>query len=614
MPNEENGELLSLEISVSDEEAIKKLKEFNKQLKSSGQYSDQYKKAINSLFGYAGGKLNSSALSEVERNFYSSIISSVNKIKSQLKKSSGSLSSLWREKPDAEVFGGSYDLEDLQYAAQEIAERRKAMLELLKDDGYGDDWVKRVVKESGAMVKQYEEIKDGIKLIRKESLNAAGELQDLQVTEKRKTPEQIAKEEERAQKEAARAAEKQARAQEKAKREAAREAEKQARAEEKERKAQERNRKETQKQLQKPFTSGLLKKVGGIITYRITRTIITAFTNAFKQGFSLLKDDNNIVGDLSTTFQSIGTTFSVSMTTLVIPILQSLSTVIEPIAGEFLNLANSISYALSDNETYFRLSKEKIDEYAKSLKNANSQLSQLDKFATLTGTKKVDLGDYISKTDTSDERVFEDVANIDKYSNIINFIDNVADYVKKLTDAFSKLGIGGVAAIGGITLGLATLVGAVNPVVTALIGLTGVFLSSSTEMNVLSTALVALSGALIGVGIAKHFAINPINGALGGIAAGLAVAGVVNTLSGGINTGSSSLNPRSSYNVGGLSGEIGNDGSDVAMRVATQSEKSASGGSGQVQGDVYLDGEKVGKIITPNVYKNGVRSGYFTAK
>lgn len=614
MPNEENGELLSLEISVSDEEAIKKLKEFNKQLKSSGQYSDQYKKAINSLFGYAGGKLHSSALSEVERNFYSSIISSVNKIKSQLKKSSGSFSSLWREKPDAEVLGRDYDLDDLQYAAQEIAERRKAMLELLKDDGYGDDWVKRVVKESGAMVKQYEEIKDGIKLIRKESLNAAGELQDLQVTEKRKTPEQIAKEEERAQKEAARAAEKQARAQEKAKREAARESEKQAMAEEKERKAQERNRKETQKQLQKPFTSGLLKKVGGIITYRITRTIITAFTNAFKQGFSLLKDDNNIVGDLSTTFQSIGTTFSVSMTTLVIPILQSLSTVIEPIAGEFLNLANSISYALSDNETYFRLSKEKIDEYAKSLKNANSQLSQLDKFATLTGTKKVDLGDYISKTDTSDERVFEDVANIDKYSNIINFIDNVADYVKKLTDAFSKLGIGGVAAIGGITLGLATLVGAVNPVVTALIGLTGVFLSSSTGMNVLSTALVALSGALIGVGIAKHFAINPINGALGGIAAGLAVAGVVNTLSGGINTGSSSLNPRSSYNVGGLSGEIGNDGSDVAMRVATQSEKSASGGSGQVQGDVYLDGEKVGKIITPNVYKNGVRSGYFTAK
>lgn len=588
MSNEENAELLSLEITVSDEEAVKKLKEFDKQLKSVSQYSEQYKKAINSLFGYAGGKLKDRALPDVDRKFYSSLVSSINKIKNEIKRSGGDFSSLWREKPDAEVFGGIGGLGDYKQILEENKRQRAEMRSLVESDEYNDEWVKRVTRQTGAMVKYYEEVRDGIKTITKESLNAAGELTNIETTEKRKTPEQIAKEEARKQKEAAKAAEK-------------------------ERKEEARKQKEVQKQLQKPFTSGLLKRVGGIITYRLTRTVITAFTNAFKQGFSLLKEDNSIVGELSTTFQSIGTSFSVSMTTLVIPILQSLSTAIEPISNEFINLANSISYSLSDNETYFRLSKEKIDEYAKSLKNANSQLSQLDKFATLTGTKKVDLGDYVSKTDISDERVVEDIASLDKYSNLIDFLDKTSNAVGKLTESFGKLGLGGIAAIGGITLGLATLVGAVNPIITAFVGLSGLFLSSSESMKILSTSLVALSGALIGVGIAKHFALNPITGALTGIAAGLAVSGVVMNLSGGINTGSSSLNPRSSYNVGGLSGQIGNESSDIAKNVATQNEKSASGGS-QVQGDVYLDGEKVGKIITPNVYKNGVRSGYFAAK
>ena len=355
----------------------------------------------------------------------------------------------------------------------------------------------------------------------------------------------------------------------------------------------------------------IFKRIGSIITYRVARTILSSFTNAIKQGFELLSQDNSTLGNIKDTFSSISTTMQVSLTTIMIPLFETLANLLKPIADDFLNFANAISYAnakLNGQSQYFELSKEKIDAYTKSLKNSNKQLSELDKFATLNGNSKADLGNYVDIADASKEIV----ENQDEYQNIVHFVQTISDIIgviiKGAKDLFEFIRDN----INWLVPAIALVVTAMNPLLGFLGSLITLMSDASTGAKLLAAFCMTLAGALIGVGIAKTFAFNPVAGLAIGAAAG-ALAASISAIAGGLNTGSLSAMPSlSSMNYSGtsLSGS-----SDLYSGIESASTRAySSSGATTVRGDVYIDGVKAGKIMESSVYSEGTRVGHFGGK
>lgn len=353
----------------------------------------------------------------------------------------------------------------------------------------------------------------------------------------------------------------------------------------------------------------IFKRIGSIITYRVARTILSAFTNAIKQGFELLSQDNSTLGSIKDTFSSISTTMQVSLTTILIPLFETLANLLKPIADDFLNFANAISYAnakLNGQSQYFELSKEKIDAYTKSLKNSNKQLSELDKFATLNGSSKADLGNYVDIADASKEIV----ENQDEYQKIVDFVQTISDIIGVIIKGAKDLFEFVRDNINWLVPAIALVVTAMNPLLGFLSSLITLLSDASTGAKLLATFCMTLAGALIGVGIAKTFAFKPVAGLAIGAAAGALFATILGTV-GDINNG---LNPFRAPSLN-LSGTSLSGSSDLYSGIESASTRAySSSGATTVRGDVYIDGVKAGKIMESSVYSEGTRVGHFGGK
>ena len=356
----------------------------------------------------------------------------------------------------------------------------------------------------------------------------------------------------------------------------------------------------------------ILGRMGSIITYRIVRSMLSAITNAFKQGFSLLGSQNTAVSAIQEQFTAITTSLQVSLTTILIPLFQTLSNVLAPLSQTFIDIANAISYTnakANEQSTYFQLSKEKIDEYAKSLQKTNKQLSQLDKFATLSGGSSTPiLGEMVEVSEASD-KVIKDT---EKYQKVIDFFDKVNGVVEKVFKGAEKL-FDFVSENFELVIGLAYgLLTALNPLASAIVSLGVLMSDASPGVKLLAGTMLALSGALLAVGIAKEFAKSPYAGIIAaGVGATLAVgigalvAGM-SSVDNAIASSGSSLN----YSTTGYS-----SGSDLysGIESATKNGYSSSGAT-RVSGDVYIDGVKAGKVLENSVYNEGVRVGHMGRK
>lgn len=353
----------------------------------------------------------------------------------------------------------------------------------------------------------------------------------------------------------------------------------------------------------------IFKRIGSIITYRVARTILSAFTNAIKQGFELLSQDNSTIGNIKDTFSSISTTMQVSLATIMIPLFETLANLLKPIADDFLNFANAVSYAnakLNGQSQYFELSKEKIDAYTKSLKNSNKQLSELDKFATLNGSSKADLGGYVDIADASKEIV----ENQDEYQNIVNFVQTISDIIGAIIKGAKDLFEFVRDNINWLGPAIALVITAMNPLLGFLASLITLMSDADTNAKLLAAACMTLAGAIIGIGIATHFAKKPVAGLVAGAIGGALFASIF-AMIGDINNG---LNPfrAPSFNFSGtsLSGS-----SDLYSGIEKASTRAySSSGATTVQGNVYIDGVKAGKIMESSVYSEGTRVGHFGGK
>lgn len=378
-------------------------------------------------------------------------------------------------------------------------------------------------------------------------------------------------------------------------------------------------------------TSKFLSRVKNIVIYRLVRVAMSAITKGVNEGFELLSSNNSAYKDVINSLKASTTALSVTFAQLLLPIAESLSTALEGLTTRLIDSANAMALQqamLNGEEKYFKLSQKSIDEYAKSLSNANKSLSQLDKFATLSQGKPLlgtweDVSSATEKEKENSKQISHNYQAIYVAANavlkVLEWIGEVILWVSNLSDGWKTvLGVGVLAAIAGIIIGVNKLSSVISitfskPLLLGFIAALYVIAKILTSelpkgIKIVSTALLGIATtlafitALIPGGKAR---IIPALAAATFATAGLAVAGIgsLSNNSTSPDTGSSQVSYDSPLASGGALASNDQDlYNNVQMSRTVTTQTSTS--------DVYLDGNKVGKTLTKTVFSYGAKGGY----
>lgn len=350
-----------------------------------------------------------------------------------------------------------------------------------------------------------------------------------------------------------------------------------------------------------PKKESALKRIGkifqSIIAFRLASGVITLVINAFKKGFEAISQSSKSVRDSLQSFNTSTTAISVSLATIFIPIVQSLATVLEPLADHFIQVANAISLsnAQSKGQTeYFKLSKDAIERYSKSLKETNNQLTQLDKFATLTGKKNIPLGEMVEINDkTIQEQLDESKPAQDTiafFKTLTTVLEGVAWFINFISGEIGQI----LLVVGA---GLLSFLSPVFAVITAINTIITLFSDASWFAKALAGVLLAVASA---------FLIMRISAGAIGLGTALVIGGVIGAgvgLVGSLVSSATSSTGASIPTTNSNQNSFTNGINDLTSTYSSQSQS--------LKGNVYIDGTVAGQVLAPNVYNSGKKIGVF---
>lgn len=359
-------------------------------------------------------------------------------------------------------------------------------------------------------------------------------------------------------------------------------------------------------------------RVKNIVFYRVVRVAMSAITKGINEGFSLLSTSNGAFKDILVDFKTESMSLSVTFAQLLAPAAQVLSSSLKGVTADLIAMSNAMSLneARAKGETqYFKLSQEAIDEYSKSLVNANKSLTELDKFATLSENKPL-LGTWETITD-------ETVENSQQYSLSLETIYATIKVVSKVFKGFIDmlvwinnlstewkviLGAGITAAL--IAIGIAA--SPITAIITSIIAITtALYTVWSSDMpkafKIATTVAIGLAAVLAVVAALMPSGLAKVTLAVGAGAATLTALGGVIMASENreptittptIDTGNSVLDNSALNNyTNGLEGGKVADFNDIEPQASTSIAP------------IILDGHAVGKAIATTVYSFGNKNG-----
>lgn len=390
-------------------------------------------------------------------------------------------------------------------------------------------------------------------------------------------------------------------------------------------------KKDINKKLGKSNTSKFLSRVKNIVIYRLVRVAMSAITKGVNEGFELLSSNNSAYKDVINSLKASTTALSVTFAQLLLPIAESLSSVLEGLTTKLIDSANAIALQqamLNGEQKYFKLSKKSIDEYAKSLSNANKSLSQLDKFATLSQGKPL-LGTW-EDVSSSTEKEIENAKQIshnykaiyavaNALLKVLEWIGEVILWVSNLSDGWKTvLGVGVIAAIAGIIIGVNKLSSVISiafskPLLLGFIAALYLIVKILTSdlpkgIKIVSAALLGIATILafiVALGLGGKAKVGLALGAAIAATAGLAVAGI-----GSLSNNSTS--PDTGASQASYNNSLASGASEFSSNEPVYNEYQ-SGRKAQVftsTSVVELDGNKVGKALTKTVFSYGAKGGY----
>lgn len=215
--------------------------------------------------------------------------------------------------------------------------------------------------------------------------------------------------------------------------------------------------------------SKLTRSIVRIGFYRVIRTALNQIAKGFTEGIDNLRSADDELDNSLNRISASTTTLQNSFASLLSPLIKSVEPVFTRISDSIANVVNQINEAkaaMAGESKYTKILTSDTKEYQEALEKANGSLLEFDTFTTLGGKG----GGYKGTIESSVEMSKEEA------TGILDTLEKVKETITNIAGAVALLGI-------------ASLIGKVGKLKTALKGLT----------TPLGSIKLGVSGILIGI-------------------------------------------------------------------------------------------------------------------
>ena len=255
-----------------------------------------------------------------------------------------------------------------------------------------------------------------------------------------------------------------------------------------------------------------LGQVKRIAIYRLIRAGLKAVTSAFKDGIGALAQFDSGVNKTMSQLTTSFTVMKLSVSTALVPLLQSITPIIQQISVGFANMANVISASMSKTGYYTKINTDRLLAY-----NKAANLLDFDKFRALNkgddamnllSTEKVeDLNEELGESKFAYSAIFNVIKQISVLAG--GLFETVRQIISAVaTSPITATLLNVAQTLIGIVAGVVKIInksGLLKPIVNAiLLGLTGwgasKVIKGITKLHgkfgMLNVALTAITAAL----------------------------------------------------------------------------------------------------------------------
>lgn len=282
--------------------------------------------------------------------------------------------------------------------------------------------------------------------------------------------------------------------------------------------------KQADKTANKSAKGGLSKLIGRISRIALYRTIrrgLQIITQTFNESIQAYAQVDDNINKMMSRLTSSTKIIQLSLGTIIFPILQAITPVVQQISVGFSNMANAINKSMAlaqGNATYTKINTEALQDYRKELNKTSGALFDFDKFRALS-----------SKQDTAS--IFlsaEEVSALDevesKYSGIYMLVSGLGDILEDVFNILDKVGSPAIRAVLDVAQPIVTTIAsAVN-------GLTKL-IDKLDELGLLEPIIKGITYALIGLGAIKVItSISKLTGSFSKLQVSLMAVGAIATI------------------------------------------------------------------------------------
>ncbi|MCM1437792.1 MAG: hypothetical protein NC131_01080 [Roseburia sp.] len=168
--------------------------------------------------------------------------------------------------------------------------------------------------------------------------------------------------------------------------------------------------------------SKLIGKIGRIALYRIIRRGLQMITQTFRESIQAYAQVDDSINSMMSQLTSSTKVIQLSLGTIIFPILQAITPVVQSLSVGFADMANAINKSMAKANgwaTYTKITAGATKDYRKELEKTTGALFDFDKFRALS-TKQDDNSIFLST---------EEVSALDdgekKYQGIYRLIDGI---------------------------------------------------------------------------------------------------------------------------------------------------------------------------------------------
>lgn len=232
--------------------------------------------------------------------------------------------------------------------------------------------------------------------------------------------------------------------------------------------------------------SKFINRVGRVALYRTIRRGLQMITQTFTNSIQAYAQVDDRLNSTMSQLTSSTKVISLSLGTMIFPILQAITPVVQSLSVGFANMANVINASMAKMQglsTYTKINANAIKDYRKEVNKTSGALADFDKFRALSGEQK-DSSVFLEEAEV--ESLGEELGNSAKvFDSIYYALSGIAELFSSVLETVKRIGesevfktavtvvsdvVGGLSRAASWVLDIADNLGLIEPILGGILG------------------------------------------------------------------------------------------------------------------------------------------------